>query len=531
MAEVARQWWGKASRRPGLSEPQIQPDDFFHPQEQRLLGQRWGGQGLGQPDAILPVLLVQPDAAVGDRGRQVMLRLWSLDMSEQPDAAACHGRLFRAPGAALLALQEGESAGFSHALGKVETLLRACLKLPAASGKDAVALAWSFQPLPIPLEGKQPEMPWGMDAVSGESATLAFAVGALWVLREQLNGQVAGVLQAKQWLQGMEPGAVAFCAQFAGTAPPDLLHPLDWPLHRVGGLDDKLGSFVLSNSLKTRNEHEVKWALVHNDQSNNGIRFHVEPAGTLSQALEKASQKSRAPLPPAAEALRAWLLQQGNPAVNAEPQTPKASPELLAPLRQTLSAVSQWSEVHALQTEAGQPNAIAWHLLRRYARWAGGDHQLWGEPARLANAFTAIELFAEPTQQDRARVTRGEVSEEALNASLKRNSLYDLLHGADIEQPALWLLTGPPAAGKTTLMAEYEMHMAWRALLSHADAGAFGEVPVWVQARSLRLTDASGNLRSLDEAIADQLALEAAQKAKRDARYAARKTRRLPPSR
>ena len=285
----------------------------------------------------VPVMLVNDSAAPGEQGRRSQLRLTPIRVP-----ADQHGKLFRAPAALLLSLRQGDNTRFEDGLRKVERLLAACLTPPGAD--EGWGLLWSLHPELMALDHQDAQKPydWFMHSITGASATGAFALAGLWVLREQLKENLDGMTLARQQLRDIHPAQFAISAQLEGDAPPDPRQPLGWRWDRVGGLDEKLGSFVRDKQLMSGNESPVSLALVSHNQGYRGDLIKPEPVQTVADAIDKAYKKVGAPLPPAGENLRRYLLNiplervtdhQGQPIAEAQPKTPLAPPELINPLR------------------------------------------------------------------------------------------------------------------------------------------------------------------------------------------------------
>lgn len=506
IAEWARQRFDFPSDR---KQPWDNPIDAeLHPLERVLLERYWvrASNRLKHDDATqLTVLLVNDRAPVDERGRLCRLRLWKVDLSGIPGGAAWHGAVVRAPAAMLLTLkgpdpQTGEmNDSFERALRKLEDVLKFSLAAPGPDGKGACALAWSLQPVMMNREradGQVRGIPWGMAPVTGGSATLPFALGALVLLRNALKPEH---LTLREHLRAIDPKRLAMSAAFQGDVPPAGVDPLDWPLEPIRGLSDKLGAFVLGDlhqSAATPRKHLV---LVAEKQTEVPVTdLKVEYPGTLREAVEIAARHAQSALPPEVQPVLDHLLGQAHRLAPLDrwdtPPSPQLTPAQLNALR-SAEALSDWPP--------GEHRAIQFHLLQRYAVWAGGEHLLWGKPVQLTSGFASIELAPD------ALMTQEEREKEKHKTA---RSLYELLHLKTPEshhsfvQPRVWVLTAPPAAGKTTLMAEFEMHMAWRALCHHAQGpeGHFGELPLWVPASGLDLVDPSTNGKlSLRAAIAD----------------------------
>ena len=188
----------------------------------------------------MTVLLLNPRAPAGDRGRLARLHLWQLPdgltdaAGPQAEALPVQDEvLVRAPQALLLDLDPS----FQQGLSQVQALLRACLPQPRA------ALAWSLKPLPRAKETEPVD--WGgLQTVGGASATVAFAVGALFRLRWRLDTEHPALARAQRHLHRLVPQRLGITAllQAEGPSGPGA-DPLDWPLDRVDGLDDKLDAY------------------------------------------------------------------------------------------------------------------------------------------------------------------------------------------------------------------------------------------------------------------------------------------------
>ena len=499
-----------AGLRYGWRNDRIDPGAWLTAQEQKALKQFWANR-YGPEDSLrMPVLLVNQSAAVGEKGRRAQLRFYAVNVEP-----ALHGQLLRAPAAAMLSLQDRGNAAFAGGLEKVTTLLKACLKPALAGEQGGLALMWSLHPEPMVVERDAGAalQAWGTQPITGASATAAFAIGALWLLRSELRLDLPGMALAQRHLRAIDPGHLAISAQLEGLAPPDMNNPLKWRLATVNGLDEKLGAFVLDKQWQTNYEKTVTLALVANGQNckgnQDGSGFELRAAEDLAQALECAYNKVGAPLPEAGEALWRYLLEHAPEGLDrqsadlplAQPATPIAPRELIDPLRPEFERASdQLPTGMAMASDRGKPNAIAWYLLKSYARWAGGEHVLWGEPARLAEDFYPIELetIAEAGAHGK------EAKDPKTEGKLRARSLIELLDPAFLpQQPPVWVLGAPPAAGKTTMLAEFHLHHAFKALTQYALSGHFGVVPVWIPARELVLKDPeSGKDRSLDQALA-----------------------------
>lgn len=505
-----------AGQRYQRNDSQVCADGLLRSEERAALSEYLVQGYMPDPKVSMQVMLVNESVAPGEQGRRAQLRLTPIRVPVDQ-----HGQLFRAPAAVLLNLRTPGNTTFEDGLGKVETLLRACLEQPDAEG--GTGLLWSLHPEPMVLDhGNQLKLhDWSTRAITGASATGAFALASLWVLREQLDETLEGMTLARQQLRDIQPSQMTISAQLLGDEPPNLLKPLDWTWDVVSGLDEKLGSFVRDRKLLSANEDPVtlallstkeapvSLALVAKSQGYNGFKFRPEPVETIAAALDAAHRKIGSPLPEEAEALRRHLLDvhfgqprdvDGRPIEEAQPRTPVAPEALILPLRsETLRSNSQAINGPNRPEDVGKPNAIAWYLLRAYARWAGGDHLLWGEPARLAEDFYPIKLETEVSGEDRQRRAGGQQGARDVTA----RSLIELLDSNFLpKQPPVWVLAAAPAAGKTTMMAEFQMYHAFKALRQYALSGHFGVVPLWIPARELVLRDStSDHDRTLDQAI------------------------------
>lgn len=273
VAECAREAMAKPS---GRRKPWNNPIEL-HPLERLLVQRHWGHLNgrLTESDAsLLHVLLVDDRAAKDERGRLCRLRLWKVDLGQVPGDAAWHGAVVRAPAALLLTLKQSGDApndAFERALHKVQTVLQASLAQPSPSGDGAWAMAWSLQPVAMIHElagGQTITQPWGLDAVSGGSATLPFALGALHLFRNELRTDPADLfLPLREQLRAIDPRALAMSAAFVGDAPPEGVSPLDWPLEPIRDLGDKLSAFVQADRLQPKCDTRTRLALVADGQA------------------------------------------------------------------------------------------------------------------------------------------------------------------------------------------------------------------------------------------------------------------------
>ncbi|PJK10469.1 hypothetical protein CO610_02105 [Lysobacteraceae bacterium NML95-0200] len=522
-------WIGQQHGLPALFPEQLPELQLA---EQAALGAYLRGERVSRGQVRMPVMLLNSLVPADEQGRRAQLRLTPVAVP-----AKAHGRLFRAPAALLLSLRAEGDHSFEAGLGKVERLLARCLKTPQ-SQDDGWALLWSLHPEPMTLDRGDVNRPheWFMHAVTGASATGAFVLAGLHALQQQLDVGLPGMRLVRQQLREINLSSVAISAQLSGDDPPET-NPLSWRWQRISGLDAKLGSFVRDRALLADSQSQVSMVLVASEQAYaaDGDALKPVPVETIAEALEVAHRQANPALPDAAEALRRFLLAQDLPDAG-QTRTPLAPAELIDPLRaETLRGDRLQCEV-----EPGSSNAIAWYLLRCYARWAGGEHLLWGEPARLAEDFFPVHLKVESDEkfddepdelefeeepdelefeEECVNKSEDEIEEiliarteaiqartEAIQARIERKkkriekkigrflrfvrqnprSLHELL---DIElmlqQPPVWVLAASPAAGKTTMLAEFQLFHAYKALRQYASDGHFGVVPLWVPAREL----------------------------------------------
>lgn len=512
------------------------------PLELKLLDRHLAGEGLEPAPGCaltMTVLLVAPEAPVGTRGRLAHLYLWRL-----PDALVANGTcqgdglavadevLVRAPQALLLALD----APFRQGLAQVAALLRACLPAPRP------ALAWSLKPLP--MAGEHAAVPWGARAVAGASATVAFALGALHCVRWRLDTEQPAMADAQRRLHRLQPQRVAVTAMLdtnARHAPG--AQSLDWVLAHIEGLNDKLDAFHdyrYDKALQVNRADPPDLSLVAETQVVPGDPLEVpKKAATLALLLKEADGHQNPPPPePQAELHQALLaeelpptlltaLRASEPPARLRQSDAEAPTSALVHRADTAIDPGSWPPVPQLPAallgparrdppsgarlpQSGSTGALEQHLLQRLALWAGGHHLQFhgdGDPVRLGDEFTDIAIRPDESSDLVRRWKDEGWTDDQVQDALHAGGLAALLHhDGRFDGVDAWLLTAPPAAGKTTLLAEYEMRTAWRALRRFAATGCWGEVAVWVPLRQLQVLDDKGQLRPVADMLYDWLA-------------------------
>ena len=393
---------------------------------------------LPRPALDMTQLLIGGVRGPEDSGVLARLRLWSVPPNDHaaptpPRPAGCGPRLVRAPGAVLLPVD----TSFGRGLSRVQALMDQVLPATAPD------LAWDLAPL-SEKGAYAPDLP----AITGGSASATLAYGALWVLRDHLKPEHADL---RALLNNSEPEQVSVTAELGPVALAD--RPFIWPaLAQIEGFDDK---FSALNRLPTG--RKVAHLFVADGQPCNAAALSAHQAGTLFDLVAEVARHANGGLTPEAAQLHALLMAADRP-------TPPAA---------LLRAVASL-----------QPTTVKGYLLQRYAVRAGGEHSPFGAPARLNRHFVKLELEPErQTDEDAALWAWAPATTENIAQNDQHPELQDLLIGEDYADVQAWLITADPLAGKTTLLAAWEMNTALNALRRHNRREPWGEVCVFLPMR------------------------------------------------
>ncbi|MBQ0942258.1 SUMF1/EgtB/PvdO family nonheme iron enzyme [Ideonella sp. 4Y16] len=364
------------------------------------------------------------------------------------------GRLLRAPGAALLPVDDTWALG----LARVRALLDAVLQ------PDAPAVSWSVHP----STGLTQASGWPLPAVTGTSASATLAVGALWLLRDHLRTDSAALRTLKgalcQWRPGDLNGGllkVLISAELGETVlldanssgAPEVQLP---ELGPVGGATDKLAAAL---DLHPHRQPQARWFA--KGQAGAGIT-QAMCLPDLATLVDRVAQAA-SPLNDDQRELHALLL---DPHLNEG--------QLDADLLESVA-------------HAPSPN-LTTYLLGCYARNALCRYQQLGESQPLLKHYVRLQLTdlaAKPTRQGGTDETDDSPRNERERA---RNDLRELLDDPSLKpRPAAWCIEAEPYAGKTTLLTEWAARTAREALIRHHQGSApgapqgaavWGEVPV-----------------------------------------------------
>ena len=391
-----------------------------------------------RPALDMTQLLIGGVRGPEDNGVLARLRLWSVPPDDHaaptpPRPAGSGPCLVRAPGAVLLPVD----TSFGRGLSSVQALMDHVL------WPTAPDLAWDLAPL-SERAGAAQDMP----AITGASASATLAYGALWVLRDHLKPEHADV---RALLNNSEPDQVSVTAELGPVAPAG--QPFTWPaLAQINGFDDK---FSALNRLPTG--RKVTHLFVAAGQACNAAALPAHEAGTLLDLVTGVAQHANGGLTPEAGQLHALLMAADRP----------------APPAALLRAVA-----------GQQPTTVKGYLLQRYAVRAGGEHSPFGAPARLGRHFVKLELEPEPQpDEDADLLGRESVPHETAAQGDQHPELQDLLTGEPYADVQAWLITADPLAGKTTLLAAWEMNTALAALRRGNRREPWGEVCVFLPMR------------------------------------------------
>lgn len=406
-----------AARQPESAEEQLLVDAFER---------RWPPPGAATLD--LTQMLVKGTRGAAHSGCLARLQLWLLPAGDG-GALSAGGQLLRAPGAALLQVD----AEFAEGLAQVQRLLDQVL-LPGAPG-----VAWCLRPLP----STDASEPAPLLQVLGPSATAAMAYGALYLLRDHLQPELAEVADA---LHDAEPATISITAGLDGPDwDPDPRPPLRWPrLVRVGGVDDKFAALD-----RTLPQRSVTHRYVAHDQQA-AVQLPSRQPVTLEGLISQVAADANGGLSPDARILHRLLATDNAPITD----------------RQLLSDV-------ALCTEP--PTSLKGLLVWRYALRTSGSHAAFGDPVRLDQHYQRLVLAQrnDDEQPDGGPGMRHAPQPEEFTLAM-------LLQRPPHSQAPAWCVEAPPFCGKTTLLAEREASTARAALQAWRRHGQWGEVSVFM---------------------------------------------------
>ncbi|MDZ5455323.1 SUMF1/EgtB/PvdO family nonheme iron enzyme [Azohydromonas lata] len=424
--------------------------------------------GPTRPPLQLAALLVNPhESNEANKGKVVALhvtRLSAADWPACPTFSSLHGCLVRAPGAYLLDL----APEFEQAIKRVEELLARTLA-PLPAGQHAQVLAWSLRPLPWPGE----EQDFSLLSVGGPSLGAWLALACLHLMADLLAPQVSHWREPLRELDLMSLSGTAAL----GEPPSPAADPLEWPLDFVGGATAKLTGLKQFIHLNSTHHFNTQAVLLRKDQLVVGNQHLPLLEGhTLADWVRMTHAKSGHALDSRLRKLHDALMEL--PLADHSGRYPRESlhPELLnEDFASELPAPAQ-GNAQAATLRA----ALKASLLQRYAHWAGGHYQPFGgcgndgRPVLLSNHFHPIEIQPVASMAVDARGRPGLPKKEQVNG------LADLraIQGVD-----RWLCTAPPAGGKTTLLAAFEMEAAHAALQQLNLDGHFGTVALWLPLR------------------------------------------------
>jgi formylglycine-generating enzyme required for sulfatase activity len=409
---------------------------------------------------MVQLLISNADRPRGELSRLVLRRVGADHSSE-------HGRLVRAPGAALIRLDDKFADGIKAAQKLLDRVL-----LP-----DAPSVAWSLRGLPErdPTTGKEAPKAPAVRELTGNSASAAIAYGALYLLRRHLRDEFASEQKA---LDVSEPQRISVSAALHWPEQPGARQEA-WPqLAPVGEIDHKLEVIA---RLPTRRKLQRVYGA--EGQYSNAPESGCTTAKSLRELIHEVANDAASALSEDERALYARLL--GDDDV----------PDRDAPAyRSLLDRVAA----------APPPRSTIGYLLRSYVRHAGGRSSPFMLPQQLDQHFVNLELQFDSEQ----------VGEADAHRHSKRKPVSDLgqlLHGDEFGAVNAWVLVGGPFAGKTTLLAQWMMRTAREALRRHRRGDGWGEVCIFVPMRNFSavLARQAGKADDIGAALAELAAQQA----------------------
>ncbi|MBQ0942229.1 SUMF1/EgtB/PvdO family nonheme iron enzyme [Ideonella sp. 4Y16] len=390
---------------------QPEPDDL----QAALLARCCVQGGLPPPDLSLRVLLVGGWQYAHGASQPAWLDLWRVP---EPGRRLTQPlSLVRAPGAVLL---PGDAV-FETSLQRVQALLRAVLH------PDAPSLAFSLRPATVP--GQDEATP--LSAITGASASVSLALGALWLLQDHLQAPHAAL---QDQLQDLALERLVVSAAL-GELPDPAAGVPPWPsVHPVGGMPHKQALFELLDD-------------ADRDDGGTGLLL-----GTAARQPGLAHDPSHAD----PETLPAFIERLCRTAGSG-----LASPEarrLHHLLVQDDADIADTQLIEAVRAQPRPATLKAW-LVWRWAQRAGGpDAAFSSSPHRLAQRYTQLTL-ASSEKESNDPSTQPEKPQPPQPYRLEQ-LLDDPAHA----HHAGWLIDAAPFAGKSTLLAWREMGAARRAL-------------------------------------------------------------------
>ena len=307
----------------------------------------------------------------------------------------------------------------------------------------------------------------GHCVLSGASASAAFALAGLWLVRrwapEQWKAQLISMAQ-KDWLQ-THITAVICPGNLSGNGQQDLM-PVE------GVLQKSFASWVLKQGNRNGNVplHVASGQIVEAaalGQPEPEIHSHVSAFALMHRLARQAlnlSEKQTA----LHASLDKYLLSFAPTKEDADPDAPWHLPNHNPPQikHKDAAAEEHWQQVvEALAFDASPPEHLVPFALTRWAKRASEMHD-GGQVHRL---FVNLHVSEQHRPQKRGQVTR---TAAAGGMQPEYDSLAQLLAAyEDRESPAQQVqalqIVGAPGSGKTWLLARFEQACMERLLWQH----------------------------------------------------------------
>lgn len=373
-------------------------------------------------DLQMAALLVSGQPPVGQKAQITFTRLGPDHGSVEPGA-----HLVRAPEFSTVWADEA----FEQGVALVNRLLCRVLR----PGSTAVVFS-------LALAGQAGMEAPALTSIAGPSVTTALAVGALWLLQDQVSDEFPDLQAA---IDGLRPWQLVVTAGLADAAP--MAHApvgLAWPLLTViGGFTAKAALYEAEFS-DLRPYHAPDQPML----GFGAIAPGYQPPRDLLQLLQQMSSDTGIGLTAEQSMVHRWC--------TATSGSPVPPPDHAC-----------W---HRAQATGGPPADLeAWLLQQVVAAHASPP----APPTSLRFAFAAPRPLQAQASPVRLRQ----------DANGDQGPKLDLQHLFSDKPHAAWALSGPLLSGKSTLLATWALSMARVALraLSLRPGTDAGLPPAWLQ--------------------------------------------------
>ena len=165
----------------------------------------------------------------------------------------------------------------------------------------------------------------------------------------------------------------------------------------------------------------------------------------------------------------------------AEPLTPEQDQFKQKLISKSFDAIND-EEIDAVYKSLSTPASIEAWLLKRWTHWARRSPGVHTSAGQLQNTFVNLQL---QLHSDEMRDLHPEFEKLDSESKGERTVLYEQLSHAlqaNSENRPLWVLLGPPGAGKTTVLQHYELMCIESALASMENGSAEKpELCIWLR--------------------------------------------------